>query len=211
MQARLFRLKYQVSDDVIKAVRPLASGAKGSKIADTSAFESISIFDYPANVAAVADAIRQLDVPVVDVAIRVHVLLATSDGEAAVPKTLAAVVAELQRSLPYRSYHELVAVVQRVRSGAWFQSNGDVLLKPPLANEPSNARYAMKMQATATVGPGKLRDIVVRGVDFDFDTKGLGSVDINTDFTVRPGETVVVGTATLKERAVVLVVAAEIK
>lgn|GEM_PF-2892980 len=211
MQARLFRLKYQISDDVINAIRPLSSGAKGSKVADTSAFESISIFDYPANVSAVADAIRQLDVPVVDVHFRLHVLLASNEGEAVVPKPLTAVIAELQRSLPYRGYHEMAAVVQRVRSGAWMRSSGEVQLRPPLSDEPITLHYSMKMQATVTSGAGKQRDIIVRGVDFDLDHKTFGSVDINTDFTVSAGETVVVGTATMKDRAVVLVVAADIR
>ncbi|MDZ4695754.1 MAG: hypothetical protein SGI86_11450 [Deltaproteobacteria bacterium] len=211
MTAKLFRLKHQSSNDVIKPLRALASGAKGSKLDETSAFESIAIFDYPANVSAVADAIRLLDTPTADVSLRLHVLLADNDGASSVPKGLARVVEELSRSFDYRAYHELVVVTQRVRSGSWMRAEGEALLPTPLADETSPLHYEMKVQASASKAVAKPAEIVLRGVEFEGYHKQIGKVEINTDLTIRSGETVVVGTATIKSRAVVLVISGEIK
>ena len=57
IQVRLFKLRHQTSDDVFGAIKHLGSGRPGTKIEETSAFESISVRDYPRNVTAIANAI----------------------------------------------------------------------------------------------------------------------------------------------------------
>ncbi len=211
MTAKLFRLKHQTSNDVVKPLQALRSGAKGSKLDETSAFESISVFDYPANVNAIADAIRQLDTPTPDLVLHVHVLLAGNEGESDVPRGLDTVIQELSRTLKFRSYQALIAVDQRVRSGSWTRSEGDALLPASLVDDGSASQYEIKLQASVSKVAGKPTEIVLRSVSLDVRHKQAGRIDIDTDLTLRLGETAVVGTATLKNRAIVLVISGELK
>lgn len=209
LQVRLFKLKHRTSNDIIRAVRGLGSGSEGSRVDEASATETITVRDLPGNVAAIAKAIKELDVAMPDIQLRIDILMGGPDGTDNYPTALGPAVAQLKPALKYKVYHHVAGVLQRVNGGGWANNRGVANLDASVAGREALVEYQFKLQALV-VPDAKPPAALIRGLDFDADSKQIGNVDINADFTVRQGETVVVGSATVNDRAYVLLVSASI-
>jgi type II secretory pathway component GspD/PulD (secretin) len=225
-QTRLFELTYRDPANLLPVLRPLASGRPGSDLAADSELKTISVRDFPENIAAIGEALKRLDRPEArrpEVELRLHALVA-SNGDmptSPMPVELDPVVKQLRSTLRYTSYSHVTSIIQRVRQGtSQARSDGktDFGLASPGAPARAGQLYSCQFNhislvagqgsngaapAVMRLGIGKLR----------FEVREPGSnegVLIETELNIRDGEQVVVGTAALRDRGLILVLSAKL-
>ncbi len=225
-KSKVIEVKHRDAFELMRALSVMGSGAKGASIVGNAQLRILTIRDYPENVAAIEDAVKRLDVPEPprsaarfrDIELTAYVLIASKQESptAQYPAPLKDVVTQLQNTLGFKSYYLLTPFVQRTGSvNGRIESNGVAPLT--LANQAFNARYYLSIvqvgaaNRTAT-DPG---EIVFKQLNFqlrcDPATPNLNKtieVKIATELTVKDGEKVVVGTASLDDSALVLVIMA---
>jgi hypothetical protein len=204
--ARTFKLEHQSPDAVARAVRYLGSGDRDARIDPHEGLEAIAVRDRAANVAAIEQAIQKLDVARPDVTFHLRVLVAGPQGPGDVPPDMQKVVRQLEQNLRFKAYHQVAALTQRVRSGAKLESHGTLQLAPPVLDRAARVGYELELRPVVGGGRKGARTIQLRSLDFELEGREIGKADIHTDLVVPEGETVVVGTAALGDRAMVLVV-----
>ena len=224
-RAKVIEVKNREAVDLLPVITPLGSGAKGAYVTGNRTFRTITVRDFPENIAAIEDAVKRLDVPEPprsqvkfrDIEITAYVMIASKQESAAAqyPAPLKDVVTQLQNTLGYKSYQLLTPFVQRTGSvNGRIESNGVAPLT--LAGQAFNARYYLSIgQVVAAnrnaVEPG---EIVFKQLNFQLRCEAPSvnksiEVKIATELTVRDGEKVVVGTASLDDSALVLVIMAK--
>lgn len=209
---KVFELKHRSPEDVMRVIRPLASGGKGTAISESSEFRTITVRDFPENIAAIEEALKRLDVPAPpkpDVELRLRVLVAAPSGPSNVPNDLEPVVKQLRATLNYKSYSEVASVTQRVLAGRGAKGKSPAQIGPPVTAEPSTLNYSYGFE-DVNVGTGNHPQVQIRKLFFWMGNKHLGEADVNTGITLKEGEKVVVGTASLKDRALILVLSARV-
>ncbi len=207
---RLFKIEHQNAEAVANAIRPLGSGGREAQIQTTEGLDAISVRERPAAMAAIEQAIKQLDVPRPDLTIFMRVLIAGPQGPGNVPPDLQKVVRQLEQNLRFSAYHQVAAVTQRVRSGAKLESHGFLQLAPPVLDKGARVGYELEVRPLVTGAKKGARTIQLRKLKFELEGRDVGRADIETDIVVPEGEIVVVGTAALGDRAMVLVLWASV-
>jgi len=211
-------VKHRDPNDLAAVVRPLGSGFRGSTVLANYQFRTISIRDFPENVAAIEAALKRLDVPEAaraDVELHLWVLVGSSDagggGGAPFPDELKEAVSALKSTLSYRNYSLAGSFVQRVRDGARGLSGEGVTEVGPTPNLKANRTMQLEYRVNQLSldqpagGPA-----MVRLDGFTLVLVGDGRAQLKTDATVKEGEKVVLGTSTVRDRALVAVVSARI-
>src|SRR5207253_3895964 len=152
---RVFEVHNRMPEDLIPVIKLLTSGFKGAEISASNEFRTITVRDFPENIAAIDEAIKRLDKPEAarpDVELRMHVLLA-SNKESTLnqyPADLKDVIGELQTTLNYKDYYLLTSIVQRTRESrgehagylqgrgsaevAWPSSSGQSVMEKRISN-----------------------------------------------------------------------------
>ena len=205
---QVFDVKHRDPAQLATAVKALGSGFRGATVSASRDFNTITVRDFPENIATICAAISRLDVAEqqrADVELHLHVLLASPDGTSSeLPAEIRNAVAQLQNTLNYRAFTMLTPIVQRTREGFdGTLSSGAVELGPPDRTIRQNYRYGIRSL-------GKSADGRVELNGFDFGTDGhLGEARIQSNLSLREGEQVVVGTASLRGKALVLVLSAK--
>src|SRR5712691_139760 len=125
---RVFEVHNRMPDDLIPVIRLLTSGFKGAELAASNEFRTITVRDFPENIAAIDEAIKRLDTPEVtrpDIELRMHVLLASNKEGASnqYPADLKDVIGELQKTLNFKEYTLLTSIVQRTRESRGWRSS----------------------------------------------------------------------------------------
>lgn len=207
---RMFRLKHESSNAMHKIVRGLASGVRGSRVEEASAFEAITVRDTPAALATMARAIAELDVPRPDVETEIHIVIAAHEGDAAAPAELTAALEEVRRTMGFSAFYRAARITQRARSGSWSFSSGVAELAPPVVDAAASTTYKCGFRPSVA-REGASRTIRLRELGCDVDSKQLGNVDIDTEVTLKEGQTIVLGTAAIKGRALILLVSVKIR
>ncbi|HET9533452.1 MAG TPA: hypothetical protein VFQ92_24075 [Blastocatellia bacterium] len=219
-KGKIFEVKHRDPAAIMRAVSNLGSGFKGSTISYNQDFKTITVRDFPENIAAIEEAIKRLDAPQAtapDIEFRMHLLIA-SNAEGATsqfPSDLGDVIKQLQSTLNYKSYHLLTSIVQRVKEGNGLSGSGVAQVKPPIVGETADARYsyAINFISLAPSSSGA-STIQVRRLSFNVNGNEyhapLGQASLNTELGMRDGEKVVVGTASLRDKAMVLVLTARV-
>ncbi|HJW09483.1 MAG TPA: hypothetical protein VJ483_07580, partial [Holophagaceae bacterium] len=123
MKSKVFEVKHRSPSFLTRSLGALGSGVRGSRM-DASEFgglHTITVRDFPENLAAIEEAIKRLDVPAItqkaaDVELTVQVLFASKSPtpEAGLPDDLQGVVKQLKSTLAYRGYTLVATFVQRV-------------------------------------------------------------------------------------------------
>jgi hypothetical protein len=214
LKSRVFEVKHRTPDELMRVLRPLASGIKGTSLVESSEFKTITARDFPENIAAIEDALRRLDVvrpPRPDVELSMRVLIAAPGGTSQYPGELDPVVKQLHATLSYKSYYQVASITHRVKSGAGAKGKGVTVINPPVSGEPTtlNYSYAFEDVTLAPPGPGPTM-VQIRRLSYWNGGKALGEAEMNTGLTLREGQKVVVGTASLKDRAMILVLFARV-
>lgn len=216
MVSKLFEVKHLDPDDLVRALRPLSSGVKGALVEDTDAVRAITVRDFPENVSAIEQAIKRLDVPTPprpDVELKIRVLLGSpAPGPGQVPSELDAVVKQLTSTLNYKSYFLVASTIQRVRAGGSTKGRGNVEIAPPAADQKTSGQFRYYVDNVSTIaGAGGGAPVMqLRKLELELDGRELGKAEVETGLTLREGEKVVVGTASLKNRAMIVVVSARL-
>src|SRR5258708_7476140 len=78
---KVFEVQNRMPEDLIPVIRLLTSGFKGAQLAASNEFRTITVRDFPENIAAIDEAIKRLDTPEQarpNIELRMHVLLASN-------------------------------------------------------------------------------------------------------------------------------------
>jgi hypothetical protein len=216
MKARVFQLKHRDADDLLDAIRPLMSDSRGVMIRKSEALKTITARDFPENLAAVEAALKRLDVPKPpqpDVEVQIRVLIGSpAAGQAAYPSDLSPVVKQLGSTLSYKSYHLIADVTQRLRGGGGTSGKGQVMVGPPATDEKTTGHFHYhidNLNLPAPV-PGGPTVFTLKRLKLVLETDSLGEAEVSTGLTLREGEKVVVGTGSLRNRAMIVVFSARL-
>jgi hypothetical protein len=217
-RGKVFEVKHRRPQDIIRALSPLGSGFKGATMTYNDETQTISVRDFPENIGAVEEALKRLDVPGdrykdPDIEIEMHVLMATNTEGASsqTPATLKDVINQLQSTLNYKSYHLLTSVMQRAKARGQFQGGGVVDIRPPItAGETYTVSYGFRANRIS-LSAEDTKAMTVQMDNFSYTLREpSGNAEISTSLGVREGEKVVVGTASLRNKAMILVLSVKV-
>src|SRR6266550_2008146 len=80
---RVFEVQNRTPEDLVPVIKLLTSGFKGAQLSASNEFRTITVRDFPENIAAIDEAIKRLDTTEAarpDIELRMHVLLASNQG-----------------------------------------------------------------------------------------------------------------------------------
>jgi hypothetical protein len=224
-KGRVFEIKHRNPSALINAIAPLGSGFRGATIRASDEFNTITVRDFPENIAAMEEAIKRLDVPDApspDIEFHVHVLIASNAATTAseFPAELADVVKQLKATLNYKNYGLMTSAIQRGKEGRrgirgegvaesklfelatpennpiFFVYNMENISANRAASGAATAQievFSFRMRVPINVGSAVKSAIQYQDVGF------------NTPVSVRDGEKVVVGTTTMGDKGLVVV------
>lgn len=225
-KGKVIELKHRDPSAVAQALRNLGSGFKGASISPSHEFKAIVVRDFPENIAAMEEAIKRLDVPQSprpDIDFRIQVLVASNATSSAddVPAELNDVVRQLKTTFKYNSYNLMLTSTHRTKEGGIGVANNGVV-EPKQFNVaiPSGNQiffnYEMgriELESASSGGPtvqiGDFRfslriPLVVEGSKVIYENVGFRS-----PLSLRDGERVVVGTTTMGDKGIVVVLSAK--
>jgi Bacterial type II/III secretion system short domain len=217
---RVFEIKYRDPESLERVIKLLTSGFKGASISADRAYRTLTVRDFPENIAAIEDALKRLDTPEAarpEIELHMHVLIAsnTEVGAGAVPAELKDVITQLQNTLSYKNYYLLTSIIQRTKerpgySPDFMLGEGMASMTVPGASDPRVFHYTFQSNSL-TLGQNTAGATTVELGRFNFALEGdFGRAGIRSDVGVREGEKVVVGTAGLRDRALILVLTAKL-
>lgn len=216
-KSRIFDVRYRDATNLANVLRSLGSGFKGATVQSNSEFKTITVRDFPENLATMEEAIKRLDTPAAarpNIDLHLHVLIASNSGgsTAEMPGELKDVLPQLRATLNYRNYELVGSIVQRVTDTRELLQGSGVAefpaLNPGTASVPTPYEYYLR---TVSLVPNAAGATTIQINEFNFKTQThLEQARIQTALNLKDGEKVVVGTATLRNRALVLVLTANV-
>jgi hypothetical protein len=214
--SRVFEVRYREPGDLAAVVRPLGSGFKGATVSFNRDFRTVTVRDFPENVAAIEAALKRLDVAEAlrsDVELRLWVLVASRGAAAGaqLPQDLAEAVGALKSTLTYRNYALAGTFVQRVRDGARGVHGEGVTDIAQAADGKSARQMQLEYQINGlSIEPEGKGPATIKLDGFNLVLVGGGRSSLRTDVTLREGEKVVVGTSTVRDQGLVVVVSGRV-
>ena len=211
-KSKIFDVKYREPSSIANVLRQLGSGFKGAGISANNEFKTLTVRDFPENLVTIEEAIKRLDTPVAppsSVQMHMHVLLAsnrvgpTPAGE--IPVELKDVITELRGTLTYRNYELITSVLQRLTETIRALHGSGLAQIPGAQSGVTTARYEYSVNQLSFV-PSASGAQSIQIQDFTFTLVGEGIQGrVQTALNLRDGEKVVVGTATINDRALIVV------
>jgi hypothetical protein len=222
---RVFDVKNRDPQSLVRVLAPLTSGFRGAIVSANAEFRTISVRDFPSNIAIIEEAIRRLDMPEParpTVEFRVYFLVGSNDEATTpghYPAELSDVVKQLQSTLGYKNFGLMGSQIVRSKEGRGVNSNKGVADFKMPNDTPANKSpvyYNYVMNGVSLEGaPGHAR---VQVDDFAMDLKvplWLGgdklvyeSVGFRNPVALREGERVVAGTTSMADKTVVVILTA---
>ena len=211
LKSRVFEVKYRDPQPLLNAVYHLGSGVKNSAMSANSEFRTITVRDFPENLATIEEALKRLDVPTAprpNIELHMHVLIASNAGGTATeaPADLKDVLTQLRGTLNYRNYGVAASIVQRLtETPGGLQGAGTAELPSTNPGVPDSSmpyEYSLHNVSLVQTATGVTS---VQIADFKFVVSDKERARIQTALNLRDGEKVVVGTATMRNRALVIV------
>jgi hypothetical protein len=217
-KSKIFDVKNRDAESLARVLRSLGSGFKGATVQSNSEFRTITVRDFPENIATIEEALKRLDVPGAarpNIELQMHVLIASNTGGVGgdMPAEIRDVLPQLRNTLNYRNYELATSVVQRLtETPRGLQGTGTAEISSggsgpgPFAMPYEYYISQVSFVQNATGSPS------VQIGEFTFTTTSdKERARIQTALTIRDGEKVVVGTATLRSRALIVVLIAKLK
>jgi type II secretory pathway component GspD/PulD (secretin) len=216
-QNRVFDVKNRDPQSLVRVLAPLTSGFRGAMVSANAEFRTISVRDFPENIAVIEEAIRRLDTPEAarpSVEFRVHMLVASNDEAVGnrYPAELSDVVKQLQSTLGYKNFSLMGSQIVRGKEGRGDNYNRGVAdlrmtNDTPASKNPvyysynlshvslDGARvqveqFSMEMRVPLWLGGDKMV----------YETVGF-----KNPVTLREGERVVAGTTSIADKNVVVI------
>ncbi len=226
LRSKVFEVHNRDAREIAASVKLLGSGFKGAGLNVNNDMHTITVRDFPENLLAIEGAITRLDRPIAespDIEMKISVLIGSKTplaGAPPVPDELLPVVKQLESTLRYAHYGLMTAVVQRTKPGDGFMGSG--VAEPTLLGmtvregQPILYNYHLR-HITATSGERPSIDVKT----FEFSMRvpiNVGSatptqyqsVGFETPVSIRQNEKVVIGTTTMGEKALIVVVTATV-
>lgn len=222
LRTKIFEVHNRSVRDLSLAVRGLGSGAKGADLSWNDEMRTITVRDFPENVAAIEEALGRLDKampPAPDVELKVSILIGSKTAlpNASLPEDLDPVVKQLRATLRYSHFGLLAANVHHTKAGQGVESSGiaepavlsSTTINPILydyhlvnirvdasAERPSISveRFGFALKVPSKTGKGEQYQ----------------NIGFNTPVSIRQNEKVVIGTTTMGDRAVIVVLMANV-
>jgi hypothetical protein len=224
-KGKIFEIKYRDPYGLLQVVRPLASGFKGATMSVDRDFRTLTVRDFPENIAAIDEAIKRLDTPQAprpDIEFNVHVLIASTaaGNREDYPAELADVVTQLKSALKYKSYTLMTSGIHRAKEGGGQLENSGVAesnLFSSVPTPPNPIFYNYSLDSISidsgsgapTVQVGRfrfnMRVPLNLGAQVQYENVGFQS-----PVGLRQGEKVVVGSTTMGNKGLVVVVSAKL-
>jgi hypothetical protein len=220
---RVFELHNRDPRVIADAITLLGSGANGASLRYNQELRTITVRDFPENIATMEEAIRRLDKPaaaVPDIELKISVLVGSKSpmAAAAVPDELAPVVKQLQSTLRYSTYGLLAAVLQRaVPTDGSVDGSGvaepSVIGLPATSRMPISYSYHLRHVNVNTTGERSAIDVGMFEFTLQYPASPDGipqSVGFKTPVSIRENEKVVIGTTTMGDKALIVVMTANV-
>ena len=215
-KSRIFEVKYRDPNSLLNALYQLGSGFKGAAMSANAEFRTITVRDFPENIATVEEALKRLDQPGAprpNIELHMHVLVASNDGGTAAeaPAELKDVLAQLRGTLNYKNYELAASIVQRItETPRGLQGSGVAELPSTNPGTPNSSMPYEFFITNVSLLQNATGPASVQIAEFTFVTMEKERARVQTALTLRDGEKVVVGTATLRNRALVIVLTAKL-
>ena len=216
-KSKIFDVKYRDPNSLASAISRLMSGFKGAAISANSEFRTITVRDFPENLTTIEEAIKRLDTPATprpNIELHMHALIASNSGGggAEVPAELKDVLAQLRGTLNYKNYELAASVVQRLtETPRGLNGSGTAEVPNVTPGGPSVMMPYDYFIGSVTLAQDAAGAFTVQIGEFSFTTvTDKDRAKVQTALNLRDGEKVVVGTATLRNRALVVVLTAKL-
>jgi len=216
---RVFDVQNRNPNDLASAVHLLGSGFKGAGISVNSQLRTITVRDFPENIAAIEEAIKRLDraEASANVTLNIAVLIASKTplpNAPPVPDELAPVIKQLQATLRYTSYGLMTSTMHRTKPGSGIENSG--IAEPALLGmtakegKPIFYNYAFRQISASEKTLSVERFAFSMRVPIDLGNGNVQYQDVgfNTPVSIRQNEKVVIGTTTMGDKALIVVVTA---
>src|SRR5262245_36785961 len=147
---KLFEIKYRSPSNLEQVLRAMGSGAPGSMLSSNSNLNTLTVRDFPENIAAIEEALKRLDVPdksPVSLEFQLHLIAAsmTSSEKTTLPKNLEPVLEQLKSTLKFTNYRYVSSALNRVSDRGKVESSGVTgsLFPTPtgVVNSPENPSF----------------------------------------------------------------------
>jgi hypothetical protein len=194
---------------IADVVRLLGSGFGNAGINVNEEMHTLTVRDFPENVAQIEAAIQRLDVaPAAEPEIEFHIFVLVGNVPAAgeVPEELAPVMKQLQTTLRFRSYSLVATNIVRTRAGDGVEVNGMIADRTFGMDDPGSAAYTIRLNRVV-ISSGEKRKIDIANFKFGMHSPFIAGFD--TPVTLHEGEKVVVGTSAIRDKPVIVVVTAK--
>ncbi len=223
-QNRVFDIKNRDPQSLARVLTPLTSGFRGALVSPNLEFRTISVRDFPENIAVIAEAIRRLDTPQEprpSIEFRIHMLVASNDEASPnrYPAELSDVVRQLQASLGYKNFSLIGSQIVRGREGRGDNSNKGVADLKMANDTPANKNpiyYNYNLRSVSVDQAGGQPRVQIEEFHMDLrvplwlggDKMVYENVGFRNPVSMREGERVVAGTTSIADKSVVVIVSA---
>lgn len=225
-RSKVFDVHNRDPHDIASSIRLLGSGAKGAAMDVNPQLKTITVRDFPENVATIEAAIKRLDVPATistDAEMRLWIVIGAKSPIAnaqPLPEDLEPVVKELRSTLRYSHYALMAATVNRVARGVGVEGSGvaepEALGMSVKPEQP--VLYTYRLVHPSIVTSNERQALTTEGFKFGMRIPidvGKGAIQyqdvgFETPVTVRDKEKVVIGTTTMGDKALIVIVTADV-
>ncbi len=230
-KGKVFEVKHREPGTLVRAIQLLGSGFKGARFDYSEDFKIITVRDFPENIAAIEEAIKRLDTPQPprpDIEFRLQVLIASNtamqDGVGAYPQDLKPLLDQLLATLKYTNYALMFSANHRTKEGGQgVNSNG--IVEPKLFSvaipQGNHIFYdymfnGINLDTTTSAGTTvqignfvfQLRiPLIIGGPNSQIQYQNVG---FRSPVSLREGEKVVVGTTTMGDKGLIVVLSAKV-
>lgn len=219
-KSKVFEVKHRDPDSLARVLRSLGSGFKGASVAPNSEFRTLTVRDFPENLIIIEEALARLDTAVQprrNIEMHMHVLIGSNTAGAAqaVPAELKDVLAQLSQVFNYKNYTLATSVVQRLtETTLGLRGKGTAEISRSDVAGMLNLPYEYHINFV-TIASTPTGSPIIQIGQFAFSTGSVPSAfdtrtQVQTALNIREGEKVVVGTATLGDRALIIVLTAKL-
>lgn len=223
-KGKVLEVKNRDPHSLASLLAPLGSGFKGAELRANSEFKTITVRDFPENIAAIEEALKRLDTPSIkaepSIELTLHILVSnTGLNSDPVPADLQSVITQLQKTFTFKDYQLVASTIQRAKvkgrgGNAAFSGRGSATWKEwpdgKSSDSPSfmtrNADYEYRANTIEAISSASS----VTTVQINEFTFNFGKSSIFSNLELRDGEKVVVGTSSVGDKALILVLTAKV-
>ncbi len=223
-KGKVLEVKHRDPNSLVLLLSPLGSGFKGAEIRGNGEFKTITVRDFPENIAAIEEALKRLDVPSLksepSVELTLHILMSnTGQNSNSVPAELQNVITQLQKTFTFKDYQLVASTIQRAKvkgrgGNAAFSGKGNATWKEWPDGKSNDGQGYLSRSADYEYRANTIEAISsasgVTTVQLNEFTFNFGKSYIFSNLELRDGEKVVVGTSSIGDKALILVLTAKV-